>query len=233
MSCLLIPEIYLFGKEFNMHLNRISKKIFIVTVMLALSAAMAFASISMSVGVTSDTARNGFFRSVGLGGELGFSAGGDLRVYATTALGTHSQSALYTDENGIWQRVASISDGTRIYFARTAAGIEGRISRGGLTLGLTAGAYLADRWFCLDGYSDGEWGRQCLYTFGASAGALLEKKLKTADAWTFVRMDFNTDLWTWGQLQERRGGRRSDSDWTLKGTGGFGMNITVGAKAYL
>ena len=216
-----------------MHFNMISKKIFAFVAIMTLLASTAFATVSMSVGVTSDTARNGFFRSVGIGGELGFSAGGNIRVYANTALGTHSQGALYTDENGIWQRVSTISDGKRIYFARTAAGVEGRISGGRLSLGLIAGAYLTDRWFCLDGYKDGDWGRQNLYTFGASAGAILEKKMKRSDAWAFVRMDVDVDLWTWGQLQERLGGRRNDSDWTLKGTGGLGMNVTVGAKAYL
>lgn len=209
-----------------------NKKACVFLLISILSAATALWSASLTLGLVSDTSRNDVFRSMGFGGELGFCTGDDFGLYANTALGIHSQNALYKEDGGDWLRVRSVSDGRRIYFARTGAGLEAHISGGGISLGLSVGAFLADRWFCLAGYEGSDWGRMCLYTFGLNTGLMFEKKLRSADAWAYIRADVDFDLWTWSQLQERRGGRRNDANWVQRGNGGTGLDIMIGVRGY-
>lgn len=209
-----------------------NKTIRIITILIVMALAVSsLSAASVSVGATVDHANNPVFQSVGAGGEIRVSTNGTFQVFFSQSLGLHSKKAMVEDSDGRFVPIGTVSDGRRIYFARTAVGVTTVFRAGSYRLGLDAGIYFADRWYTLAGYSGYDWGRICDFTAGAIANVMFETRLDgTSDGWVFVRLGGAFEAWTFSVLQERLGGKRAYGSWEQKGMGALAFSCSCGFR---
>ena len=209
-----------------------NKTIRIITILVVMVFAVSsLSATSVSLGVTVDHANNPVFQGSGMGGEIRVSTDGPLQAFFSQAFGLHSNQAVVADADGKFVPVWGVSNGDRIYFSKTAAGLSTVFRAGSNRLGLDAGVYFADRWYSLAGYTGYDWGRICDFTAGAMATVMYETRMSgTSDGWLFIRLGGAFEAWTFSVLQERLGGKRADGPWEQKGMGALAFSGSCGFR---